>query len=294
MKYAIGVYEPAVVIFLRMLTTLAVCLCLWRFVKRFEYQKGDWKYLLGMSLAEPCLYFLFEGHAMEYTSASQAGVIVSCLPLIVAVLAFFMLKEHISRAIVVGFTLCIGGSILLTVVSPSSDQAPNPLLGNTLEFLAMVCAAFYTVSVKHLSARYAPLTLIALQGLAGSVFFAPFLLFVDMPQEHDPIAFAHILYLGTFVTLGGYGMYNYAISKVSVLTAAAYSNLIPIFTLLLSALVLSEVLTLWQWLSIAVVFIGVMVSQRHQAVVVDLDDDETLTADTSNRRSVPETGELKG
>ncbi|WP_105213314.1 DMT family transporter [Pseudoalteromonas sp. T1lg22] len=294
LKYAVGVYDPTVVIFLRMLTTLAVCLCLWRFVKRFEYQSGDWKYLLGMSLAEPCLYFLFEGHAMEYTSASQAGVIVSCLPLIVAFLAFFMLKEHISRAIIVGFTLCIGGSVLLTLVSPSSEQAPNPLLGNTLEFLAMICAAFYTVSVKRLCSRYAPLTLIALQGLAGSIFFAPFLLFVEMPQQHDPVAFAHILYLGTFVTLGGYGMYNYAISKVSVLTAAAYSNLIPIFTLLLSAIVLSEILTLWQWLSIAVVFVGVMISQRHQALVVDLDEEDISEADTSKRNSVPATGELKG
>ena len=94
LKYAIAVYDPALVIFLRMLTTLVLSLCLWRYVIRFEYLKGDWKYLLGMSLAEPCLYFLFEGHAMEYTSASQAGVIVSCLPIIVALMAFFMLKEY--------------------------------------------------------------------------------------------------------------------------------------------------------------------------------------------------------
>ena len=294
LKYAIGVYDPAVVIFLRMLTTLAVSLCLWRFITRFDYRRGDWKYLVSMSLAEPCLYFLFEGHAMEHTSASQAGVIVSCLPLIVAVLAFFMLKERISRAIIVGFTLCIGGSILLTMLSPASEHAPNPIVGNTLELLAMLCAAYYTVSVKHLAARYSPLSLIALQGLAGSLFFAPFLLFVEVPQNHDPIAFAHILYLGTFVTLGGYGMYNYAISKVSVLTAAAYSNLIPIFTLLLSAIVLSEVLTLGQWLSIAVVFAGVMISQRHQAIVVDLEEEEINEAETNKRKSVPEAGELKG
>lgn len=85
-----------------------------------------------------------------------------------------MLKEHISRAIVVGFTLCIGGSILLTLLSPSSSQAPNPLLGNFLELMAMVCAAFYTVCIKHLANRYSPLTLIALQGVSGSVFFARF------------------------------------------------------------------------------------------------------------------------
>ncbi len=261
---------------------------------RFEFKKGDWKYLIGMSLAEPCFYYLFEGHALEYTSASQAGVIVSCLPIIVAILAFLILKEYISKAIVVGFTLCIGGSILLTLLSPSTEQAPNPLLGNFLELMAMVCAAFYTVSVKHLVARYSPLTLIAIQGFSGSLFFAPFLFFIELPSEnqHDLSALLSILYLGSCVTLGGYGMYNYAISKVSVLTAAAYSNLIPIFALILSAILLGEVLTLWQWVSIAVVFAGVIVSQRHQELKVDVDDN--LSADTNSLNSVPEANESKG
>jgi drug/metabolite transporter (DMT)-like permease len=295
LKHAINVYDPVLVIFLRMLTTLLISLCLWRYVIRFEFKPGDWKYLIGMSLAEPCFYYLFEGHALEYTSASQAGVIVSCLPIIVAILAFLILKEYISKAIVVGFTLCIGGSILLTLLSPSTEQAPNPLLGNFLELMAMVCAAFYTVSVKHLVARYSPLTLIAIQGFSGSLFFAPFLFFIELPSEnqHDLSALLSILYLGSCVTLGGYGMYNYAISKVSVLTAAAYSNLIPIFALILSAILLGEVLTLWQWVSIAVVFAGVIVSQRHQELRVEVDDDN-LSADTNSLNSVPEANESKG
>lgn len=265
LKYAINLYDPALVIFLRMLTTLVVCIILWKFVKRFTYQKGDWKYLLGMSLAEPCLYFLFEGYALEYTSAGQAGVIVSCLPLIIAVLAYFLLKERLSKTIIIGFTLCISGSIALTFVSPDTSSAPNPLLGNSLEFLAMICAAFYTISVKYLSSRYSPMSLIALQGVSGSLFFGPFLFFIPMPDSMSLTGIGSILYLGIFVTLGGYGLYNYAISKVSVLTAAAYSNLIPVFTLLLAGVLLNESLTLWQWLAIAVVFVGVVTSQRHRS-----------------------------
>ena len=77
LKYSIDVYDSAFVIFFSMLTTLVICLFLWPWVKKFDYQKGDWKFLLSMSLAEPCLYFLFEGHAMQYTSAYQAGILVS-------------------------------------------------------------------------------------------------------------------------------------------------------------------------------------------------------------------------
>lgn len=265
LKYAIGVYDPAFVIFLRMLVTLTACLCLWRWINRFQYKNGDWKYLLSMSLAEPCLYFLFEGHAMQNTSASQAGVLVSCLPIIIAFLAYYMLKEQLSKAIIVGFSLCIGGSLLLTLVSPCSLNAANPVLGNFLEFLAMICAAYYSVSLKFLSTRYAPLSLIALQGISGTLFFAPFLFFVELPVVQDSDALWSIVYLGTFVTLGGYGLYNYALTKVSVLTAAAYSNLIPIFSLLLSVLLLDEVLNMEQWLSIVLVFSGVMVSQGHKS-----------------------------
>ena len=102
-------------------------------------------------------------------------------------------------------------------------------------------------------------------------------------------------------------MYNYAISKVSVLTAAAYSNLIPIFTLILSAIILNEVLNLWQWLSIFVVFVGVMISQRHQELVVDIPSAEsgedistdlttsdTISAETNSLNSVPDANASKG
>jgi len=263
LKVAIDVYPPSFVIFLRMLITLIICLCLWRWIRRFSYQQGDWKWLLMMSLAEPCLYFLFEGYAMQYTSASQAGIIVSCLPLMVAFFAFFLIHEKLSKSIIVGFSLCIIGSILLSVVSPNNDHAPNPLLGNTLEFLAMLCAAFYVVAMKHLLNRYSALSLIALQGLSGTIFFTPFLFFIELPEQQNFNALLNIIYLGSAVTLGAYGMYNYALSKSSVLTAAAYSNLVPIFALMLSAVLLNEVLTLAQWLSIMVVFSGILISKRH-------------------------------
>jgi len=263
LKAAIDVYPPAFVIFFRMLITFILCLCLWRWIKRFDYQQGDWKWLLVMSLAEPCLYFLFEGYALQYTSASQAGIIVSCLPLLVAFLAFFLIQEKLSKSIIIGFGLCISGSILLSVVSPQTEQAPNALWGNFLELMAMLCAAVYVVSTKHLLQRYSALSLIALQGFAGSIFFAPFLWFIDWPTQHNIYALLNIVYLGTAVTLGAYATYNYALARSSVLTAAAYSNLVPIFSLFLSALLLNEVLTLWQWGSIFIVFMGILVSKGH-------------------------------
>lgn len=271
LKVAVSSYDPIFVMFLRMLTTLIVCSLLWRWVKRFQYNAGDWKYLIAMSLAEPCLYFLFEGYALRHTSASQAGVLISCLPILVAFLAYFLLKEKLSKSIMVGFSFCVLGSILLTLLSPHSSTAPNPLLGNVLEFLAMICAAYYSVSVKYLLTRYSPLSLIAMQGGSGTVFFALLLPFIDFPQHLDTDALLNILYLGSVVTLGAYGLYTYALSKSSLLKITAYSNLTLVFSLLLSAVLLGEVLNVDQWLSIALVCSGVIISQLHRTPRVTSD-----------------------
>lgn len=265
LKQAILFYPPEWVMFLRMSTTLVCCLLLWRWVRRFTYQAGDWKLLLLMSAAEPCLYFWFEGQAMQYTSAAQAGVLVSCLPIFVALLAWIFLKERCSTTLAFGFTLCIGGSILLSLVSDTSDHAPNPLLGNTLEIIALFFAAVYTLCVKKLCTRYSPLTLIALQGLSGSLFFAPQAAFTPFPTEHNTAGLLSIFYLGAFVTLGAYGLYNYSISKLSVLKVAAFSNLTPVFALLLAVLLLGETITLLQGMAIGLIFLGVYVSQQHKA-----------------------------
>ncbi len=61
-----------------------------------NYIKGDWRIFLVLILCEPCLYFIFEGYALKYTSASQAGMLVSTLPIFVGIFGFFLLKEKIA------------------------------------------------------------------------------------------------------------------------------------------------------------------------------------------------------
>lgn len=94
LKIAIGEVAPMVVVFLRMLVGSLTFLAIWPWIRHgINYQAGDWKLLVGMALFEPCFYFIFEAQAIRFTSAGQAGMITSMLPLMVAVAAYFLLKE---------------------------------------------------------------------------------------------------------------------------------------------------------------------------------------------------------
>jgi len=254
------------VIFARMGLGSLIFLAAWRWRGRIDYRSGDWKWLLGLAACEPCLYFIFESLALQHTSAAQAGMITALLPLLVAVGAFFLLHEKIARNTWLGFALAVLGALWLTLASEASGHAPNPLLGNFYELLAMLCATGYTLLLKHLSARYSPFILTAMQAFIGSLFFLPLALVSSgLPSAPGSTGWFALIYLGSVVTVGAYGLYNFGVSRLPASQATGFINLIPVFTLIFAALLLGEVLSGQQALAAGVVFIGVALSQWRSA-----------------------------
>ncbi len=264
LKIAFQGYHPMIVIFGRMVVGSICFLVFYRQLRHTVIKRKDVKYLLFMAVCEPCIYFIFEAKALELTSASQAGLITAMLPLMVALGATVFLKERISRQTVVGFLIAISGACWLSLAGEKSVSAPNPLLGNFLEFLAMVAATGYTLSLKHLSARYSALFLTAVQTWVGALFFSLFLIHPDisLPRVWYPTPALAVLYLGSFVTLGAYLFYNYGVSKIPASQASAFVNLIPVFAVILGFIILGERFVPSQYVASLVVLVGVFISQR--------------------------------
>ncbi|MFT7697735.1 MAG: drug/metabolite transporter (DMT)-like permease [Reinekea sp.] len=268
LKITVNEMSPMIVVFLRMAIGTVAFLVVWPWLRHgFVYQSGDWKFLLGMVLFEPCLYFLFESQALRYTSAGQAGMVTAMLPLMVAIAAYFFLGERNSLKQWFGFLIAVAGVIAMTLTGDNSAQAPNAILGNFLEFLAMVMAVGYTLLVKHLVKRYSAFVLTALQSFSGAIFYLPLALLSDWPSQISLSTMGWLLYLGLVVTLGAYGLYNFSLGFVKASTAAGYANLLPVFTLLFSMLILGERLTLIQWIAICVVFVGVYLSYERRSII---------------------------
>lgn len=264
LKIAFQEYHPMIVIFGRMVVGSCCFLLFYRQIRRTVIKREDVKYLLFMAVCEPCIYFIFEAKALELTSASQAGLITAMLPLMVALGATVFLKERISRQTLVGFLIAISGACWLSISGEKSASAPNPLLGNFLEFMAMVAATGYTLSLKHLSVRYSPLFLTAVQTWVGALFFSLFLLHPDinLPRIWYPAPALAVIYLGSFVTLGAYLLYNYGVSKIPASQASAFVNLIPVFAVILGFIILGERFTPTQFIASGFVLLGVFISQR--------------------------------
>ena len=267
LKIALAVYDPMVVIFGRMMLASLCIVFFLPSLRKQKFQKGDFKLLVFMAFCEPCMYFIFESHAMLYTSASEAGMIVAALPLLMAVSSRFILGEKLSSKTLLGFVLAVTGGIWLSIYSSSTESSPNPALGNFLEFLAMCCAVGYMTILKKMTARYSPIFITAFQAIMGAIFYLPLLALPTtvLPTEFHPAAILSIVYLGIGITLGAYGLYNYGMSRLPASQTSAYTNLIPVFTLIMGWTILDEKLNTMQLLAAGLVMFGVILSQDHRS-----------------------------
>ncbi|MBI9089994.1 MAG: DMT family transporter [Desulfobacterium sp.] len=264
MRIAVKALSPWTVMWIRMATALVLILPFTGKLMPSDYRKGDWMLLIPMVLFQPCLYFLLESYALTFTTSSQAGVISASVPLMVALGAWLILSEPLTRYSLAGLGISITGVVFLTLIEGPSDKAQNPLLGNSLEFIAMACAAINMVIVKKMSLRYSPWTLTAMQVLAGTLFFLPGL---PLLLETDTSVWtfdliAAMVFLGAFVTLGAFGFYNWGMSRIPASKASVYINLVPVNAVLIGWIVLGEALSQGQLIAGAGVICGVWLSQR--------------------------------
>ncbi len=266
MKFALQSFHPMIMIFLLLVvSSLTFLIFLPSLRTRQKYARGDWRIFLVLVLCEPCLYFIFEGYALDNTSASQAGMLSATLPIFVGVFGYFLLKEKLSGVAWAGCVLAICGAVWLSLGAVADEHAPNPLLGNFLQVCGMVFAALYAICVRRLSRGYTPLFITAVQAWAGMIFFFPtlFLPGMGLPEGGASLlSWLSIVYLGLGVSFGAYSLYGFSISRMPAARASMFMNLIPVFTLIFGMLILGERLTAEQCLASALVLGGVVISQR--------------------------------
>lgn len=269
LRIALTALSPLQTMAGRMVVACVVFLPLWPRIWRELRAHGHMGTLVLMALCEPCLFFLFETHSLRLTTASQAGMITSLLPLLVASLAFAALREKAGKRVWAGFALAVCGVAWLSFAAVPDETASNPMLGNILEGVAMFFAAGYTVLARRLSNLYSSMCITAAQAAVGMAFFCLLAAIAPEPEtllnlgRSFPawLPWACVFYLGGVVTFAGYGLYNFGIKRLTAGRAAAYTNLIPVFTLFFGVALLNERLLPSQYAAAALVMAGVLLSQ---------------------------------
>jgi drug/metabolite transporter (DMT)-like permease len=227
--------------------------------------------LVAMGLLSTTLYQTFFLFGVKYAAASDDSLVIGVGPVLIAILASFVLNEPLTRTKVLGLLSGLGGIAVISLLSPNTN-VPNRLLGVTLVFGGAGAYALYTVLLRRFvsanrgsHAELAPssLSILAWISLFGWIFMIPFSL-LESPWTYTwtTTSWLGILYLALLSTVVGYFFYVEGVSKIGASRAAIFSNLVPVFGVISSILLLGENASPWHGVSFLLILAGVVLVNR--------------------------------
>lgn len=220
-----------------------------------------WLPLMGIGIINPGLGFLFALLALNYTSASMASLIWATQPILILVLAWFVLGERPNMKLLLCCCLAIAGAVVIAVSAASSGNAT--LLGNALALLSAFCVACYVVLMRRVALSLPPMVITAVlqtAALGFSLAVLPIgLSFLPQPAIEIPTGIFFIAISSGVIYYGlAFWLYNSGIRRLSAGIAGLFLNLTPVFTIVLAFLILSERLTIAQWAGSVLVLASVI------------------------------------
>ncbi len=205
----------------------------------------------------------FQG--VKLTSASESALLSSTSPAITALMAAMFLGEPFTRGKMVGLLLSIGGVALLAGLVIEQGSFGSRLLGYGLLLASSLLWAIFMILGKVSMARFSPLTSTTLANLFGTPMLLPFAAAehpVGAMLQASPLVWALLVYAAVFAVVISWVWWYAAMEHIGASRVAVFGNIVPLFSVLLGALLLDERLTPLQLLGGALVVSSVWIINR--------------------------------
>ena len=220
-----------------------------------------WKYIWIGAFFGVMLHHGFYAFGIDKTTAMKAGIINGLSPLFTAMAAVIFKDTIMTRTKFIGFALGFSG-ILVAIVKGWNDLFAWEI-GDIYIFLSFFLQSFSFIAIRRATKVIQPMLMTAWMQFVGSLVLVAvaiiiqpsnFLVFTTMPSN----VFIIFLLSGIVATGIGHTLYNLCIQQIGAAESAIFSNFNTIFSLIASAIILNEVLTLQQFFGCLLVVLGVL------------------------------------
>jgi drug/metabolite transporter (DMT)-like permease len=265
-KIALGEFNPLGFNGLRMaFASLVLLIVLFVGKEGFAVAKKDiWK-LVSLGIIGNTVYQWLFIHGINLTTASNTSIIMAMTPVSVALLSSLFKHEKIHWAGWFGIALSVVGFYLVITKQPGAFEFSwKSLRGDMMIFGGNVVWAVYTVFSKPLLSRISPLKWSSLTLAVGTVFYLPFCYPALANQDFGQISLKVWLMLafsGLFALAFGYVVWYSSVKRIGNTKTVIYGNIVPIFTVIFAAFILSERIGLWQASGAVIILAGVYLTR---------------------------------
>ena len=204
-------------------------------------------YFALAGLTGACLYYLLENIALTYTLATNVAIIVSVAPFFTAVLShlFSKKRERISPFFFIGFLIAFFGILLINLNGSRMDLNPK---GDILALAAAFIWAIYSILCRKINSYgYSVVQSTRRTFFYGLLFMIP--IFIASGASFNLTGFKdfknlfNLVFLGLGASAISFVTWNYSVKRLGAIKTSVYIYLIPVVTIVFSAIFLSEPIT---------------------------------------------------
>ncbi len=215
---------------------------------------------LGNFLFSICMLF-----GVSMTTAVAAGVVMSSIPAVVAVLSWLFLRERIGVRSAAGIACAALGIGLFSLDkgSAASVDGSRALLGNLLVFAAVVCEASYVVIGKRLTEGMGPKRISAIINLVGLALVTPMGLWAALSFDFAAVAapvWVLLVFYGLAASVWTVWLWMTGLKTVPASQAGVFTVMLPISAALIGVVFMGERLTALQVLAFGIALLGLVLA----------------------------------
>lgn len=256
---------PISVMTIRLLFSAVFMLLFSKITKRLSMiKKEDLPWFLLLSIFQPFLYFLAESHGVELVSPTISAVIISTIPVFTPFATFLFFKDRISVYNTIGIALSFIG--VLAVVLGKQLHFSGSVWGIALLFGAVISAVAYGIIIVRLTNKYNSFTIISWQNLFGGLLFLPLFFIFDwqsfLDAQFNREIILNLIYLSLFGSSLAFLLFTFGIKQLGLVQASMFTNIIPVITAIFAYFMLGDTIDIVKGVGIAVVLIGLFMSQQ--------------------------------
>lgn len=226
-----------------------------KFPKEKILREDKFKLALG-GLFGIAIYFIFENYSVAYTSASNVAILIASIPVFTLFSQRIIYKEKMTYGKFFGAILSLVGIIIIVASKESVNLFSKGNIGDLMALGAVFSWMIYNTVCSNFKGNYRSITISTYQIIWGSLFLSPSLFFntVQMPSMKVVL---NIVFLSIFCSCIGYVIYVYCLKELGTTVITTYINLQPIMSLIAAAIILNEVITIWQVMGCTIIIVGV-------------------------------------
>lgn len=243
------------------------------FTPKEKIEPQDWPRILICAVCGMVINMLFFFKGLSLSTPINSSVIVTLSPVMVLILAAFILKEKITPLKILGVSTGLVGALVLVLFSAkSSSNAPNIPLGNALFIVNAFSFGLYLVLVKPLTQKYSAITLMKWLFLIATLINFPITINQFMAVHWSNLPWDAVWRMA-FVVLGttfaAYLLNIYALKRLSASTLGVFMYLQPLIAIIYAISVGADTINSIKVIAAALVFVGVYLVSKKKKVTTN-------------------------